>query len=556
MSFGRRYRHFKRYREIIQTFFGHGFGYLVDQAGLWEFITLKQRLFGEGSEGVSRFSRGERARQALERLGPTFIKLGQVLSTRPDLLPRDILHEMQKLQDRVPPFAFDQVAKLVEAELGHPVSEVFSELFDQPLAAASIGQVHLARLQDGEPVVVKVMRPDLDRIVRTDLEIMADLAGVFERRTDWGKYYRISEVVAEFADSLRNEMNYTVEASNADRFRRMFSGDSAVYVPRVYWDLTTTRVLTMELVEGLKINDVAAIRRAGLNPSDIARRLADAVFRQVLVEGFFHADPHPGNLFVDEHGTIIFMDFGMVGELSGEMRERFISFVTGVVNRDPDEVVEAILRMGEPLGRVNLAALKRDVYRLQKRYGEVPLREVDFGKALLEIIALAYDHRIAVPSDYSFLAKALITLESVVVELDPSLSMIDLAEPYTRLLLREQLSWTSIRRGARRGILEGLRLAAKVPKQVSGLLSLAEDGELRFKIENTDSDVFIGRLTALFNRLAMSIISGSLVVGTALILYRSDGSRLWGVPVAEYSFLVTGILGIWLVLGILRSGRF
>ncbi len=556
MSLGRRYRHLGRYREIIQTFFGHGFGYLVDQAGLWEFISLRQRLFGRDPEVGARLSRGDRARKALEKLGPTFIKLGQVLSTRSDLLPRDILVELQKLQDRVPPFQFKQVTEMVQAELGRPVLDIFAEFCPEPLAAASIGQVHLARLRDGQQVVVKVMRPDLERIVETDLEIMADLAGVLERRTNWGQYYRISEVVAEFAESLRDEMNYTVEAANADRFRRMFSGDERVYIPSVHWDLTTPKVLTMELVEGFKVNDLEGIRRAGLNPSVIARRLADAIFRQVLVEGFFHADPHPGNLFIDERGTIIFMDFGMVGELSGEMRQRFISFVLGVVNRDSDEVVEAILRMGEPLGKVNLMSLKRDVYRLQKRYGEIPLREVDFGKALLEIIALAFDHRIVVPSDYSFLAKSLITLESVVVELDPSLSMIDLAEPYTRRLLQEQFSFTNLRRTLRRTIHDGARLATCVPKQVSNILSLVEDGELRLKIENADGDHFIRRISALFNRLSMSIISGCLVVGTALILHRSDGSRLWGIPIAEYSFLLTGVLGVWLVLAILRSGRF
>lgn len=555
MLISRSYRHFQRYRQIVRVFTGHGFGFLVDQIGLSEFLSLRQRFLGTG-EKAERLSRGARVRRALEELGPAFIKFGQLLSTRSDILPRDIIHELEKLQDQVPPFDFELVQSAVEEELGAPLPALFSSFDPIPLAAASIGQVHAARLISGEDVVVKVRRPGITRVVQTDVEIMYDIAHLVERRTPWGKYYRIVKAVDEFSRTIKDELDYTAEGRNADRFRRMFAGDGRIKIPGVFWDLTTSRVLTMERVVGTKINEVDALWLKGIDPAAIARLIADLMFRQVLVEGFFHADPHPGNVLVDDAGRIILMDFGMVGELTPDMRDRFVAFVLGIVNRDADEVTGAILEMGDALERVNLTALRRDVARLQKHYGEIPLQDIDFGDALREVIALAYNHRIAIPPEYSLLAKSMITLESLAMTLDPRLSILDLAEPYTRELLRRRFSLPNLKRVARRTVIESFRLARAIPKQFSRVLALMEEGEWKVKMELEHTDWMLSRLSSVFNRLAVAIVLASLIVGASLVLQGAQDSIFWHMPIAEYMFILSGFMGIWLVIAILRTGKF
>lgn len=550
-----RYRHLDRYREIVRVFARHGFGYLVDQAGLGDLLSFRERLRGQKKGPHERLTRGARTRAAFEELGPTFVKLGQLLSTRPDLVPADIAEDLEGLQDKVQTESYEAIRGIVEQDLGRPLEEVFASFEPDPVAAASIGQVHRAVLRSGEEVVVKVQRPEVSRQIETDLEIMADLASVLERRTRWGKFYRLTGTVDEFARTLRAELNYTNEAQNADRFRRNFAGESTVYIPLVYWKYTTPRVLTLERVNGVKISDILALERAGLSRSKIARNLSNAIFRQVLRDGFFHADPHPGNIFVGPGETIILMDFGMAGHLTAEMKTKFIRYVFGVVQRDPEEVALAILSMGVLPRRSDVPALRRDIERLQQKYGEIPMGEMEFGQALRETLAVAQRYQISIPTEYALLVKSLVILESLVGRLDPDLSLVDLAEPHARELLRERLSPLALGKDLWRNLSEYGRLSMAVPRQLNRILGLMEQGEWRFNLEHEHLDWAVERLGVYVNRLSVTFIVSSLIIGTSLIIMDSSKSVFDRIPIAEYSFILTVLLGVWVIISILRSEK-
>ncbi len=550
-----RYSHLDRYRQIVRVFAKHGFGYLVDQAGLVGLLSFHDRLRRRKAGSHERLTPGARVRQAFEELGPTFVKLGQVLSTRPDLIPADIAGDLEGLQDKVPTESFEDIRRIVEKDLGRPLETVFASFEKEPMAGASIGQVHRAVLRSGEEAAVKVQRPDIARRIETDLEIMADLASILERRTRWGRFYRLVGTVEEFSRTIRAELDYTNEGQNADRFRRNLAGLSSVYIPLVYWTCTTPRVLTLERVEGAKINDVLALERAGLSRPKIARNLSNCIFRQVLRDGFFHADPHPGNVFVGPGETLIFMDFDMVGHLTGEMKAKFLRYVLGVVQRDPEEVALAILSMGVLPRRSDLPALRRDIEQLQQKYGEIPMGDMEFSQALRETLTVAQRYRISIPTEYALLVKSLVTLESLVGRLDPDLSLVELAEPYARELITERLSPTALGKDFWRNLSEYGRLSSAVPRQVNRILGQMEEGEWRFSLEHEHLDWAVDRLGVYVNRLSVTFIVASLIIGTSLIIMDSGQSVFSRIPIAEYSFILTALLGVWVILSILRSER-
>ncbi|MDF2630398.1 MAG: 2-octaprenylphenol hydroxylase, partial [Symbiobacteriaceae bacterium] len=375
---------------MLRVFSRYGFGSLAEHLGLGGW-TRPPSTAGAGAR------RGERLRRAFEELGPAYVKLGQMLSTRGDILPPDIVAALEKLQDQVAPFPYEQVLAVLEAELGAPLERHFQSIDPTPMAAASLGQVHPAVLANGNPVVIKVQRPGVREAVELDLQVLQGLASLAARRTAFGRSYDLVGVAREFATMLRGELDYVQEGRNAERFRLHFADDPAIHFPGVCWEQTTGRVLTLERVGGLRITDRESMLQQGISPAQVAGRLAGAIFRMVLSEGFFHADPHPGNLFVTPAGGITFVDMGMVGELTPAMRENIIDYVIGVVTKDTDLVVEAILRMGVISRPADMAGLRRDCDRLREKYGEVPIREVSLGPALRETLTIARKYQISFP---------------------------------------------------------------------------------------------------------------------------------------------------------------
>ncbi|MFZ5814256.1 MAG: ABC1 kinase family protein [Bacillota bacterium] len=544
MSFGRR-EVLRRYRTVLRVLSRHGFGHLFGQLGLpgW----------GRGA-AASPEGRGERLRAALQELGPAFVKLGQMLSIRGDLLPPDITASLERLQDQVEPVAFTAIRQVLEEEFGEPLPARFRQVEPEPLAAASLGQVHAAVLPDGQEVVLKVQRPGVAEQVELDLQVLLSLADLAYRRTRLGRRYQLPAVAREFAAMLRQELDFIREGQNAERFRSNFAGDESVYFPRVYWEQTTPRVLTLERVGGLRVTDRRGLAEAGIPPSLVAGRLAGALFRMAMRDGFFHADPHPGNLFVSRDGAIIFVDMGMVGELTPTMRDHVVAYVLGVVTGDSDRVVEAILQMGVIDRIQRRTELRHAVERMQRKYGEVPLREIEVGPALRELMELARRFEIGFPTGYGVLLKAMTTLEGVARQIDPEATLVGLVTPYAEEVLMGRFHPERLVRRAGRELVESGRHLLRLPRQFSRLLTLMEEGEFRLPLDHTGLEPALRRISGLANRLAIAILLASLIIGTALVSSRSETSLLQRYPIADLGFIFIGVVGLWLIWSIL-GGR-
>ena len=551
-------RHLHRYREIVTCLVRNGFGFVVEELGLFGMLSLPKKLFTRPRPEEERAT-GVRVRRVLEELGPTFIKLGQMLSTRPDLLPDSIIKELNQLQDQVPPFPWDEVREIIGVELGGQVEELFASFSREPLAAASIGQVHRARLKTGEEVVVKVQRPRIGTVIETDLEIMADLAALAEARLEIARYYRVRDIVEEFSRSLKGELNYLLEARNGERFAVHYARKGKVAAPRVFWDLTTKRVITLEYLDGVKINDTAAMRQAGFKPEKLVSRLLEVYLQQVLVVGFFHGDPHPGNILVLPDGALAFTDFGLMGRLSRRLRRELISLLTAIIGRNTRGIVSSIVRIGRVGEDLDREALQRDVEELQEKYFDLPLEQISLGEALYDFFRLGYRHRIQLPADLAILGKAFLTLEGVAGELAPRLSATRMLLPFRAKLLRARFEPRELAGSLWRQLGEYGELFLDFPREFRDLLVALKRGRLRFELDDADIKLLIRHLDRIGNRLSFSIVLLSFsIIMTGLIIGSSLVGQpvLFGVPAIGAGFAIAALMFFWLLFSIIRSGRF
>lgn len=548
--FTRRYRHIGRYREIVNVISKHGLGHLADYWGVNHGIPWRKN-----DNDQQPLNMAQRLRMVLEELGPTFIKLGQILSTRPDILPPAYIDELEKLQDRVPPTSFEEIKATLNEELNLPIGSIFIRLDEKPMASASIGQVHEASLISGEHVVVKVQRAGVARVIETDLEIMTDMARMIEARTEWGRYYQITGMVEEFARSIREELDYTREGNNADRIRRNFIKDPTVNIPLIFWPYSTKKVLVMQYVEGIKITNEEELKFTGINRAVVARSLTNAVFKQILIDGFFHADPHPGNISVSQNDSIIFMDFGMVGRLDNWMQQRLGKMLLQIVRQDVDGIVKTLIELGNARRKVDKASLKRDINYLFDKYFDRPLGQVKIGHALRELLQMSYVYRIRVPVEMVLMIRCLILLEGTVERIDPQASIMDLAEPFGKRLLQEQFSPLRIAEAIFNYARDLSAISFELPKHMDNLIQTVEDGELKINLEHKNFNKFITRLNLVGNRISFSLVVASIIIGSSLIAQHSSHSILWRFPIAEAGFIIASLLGLWLLISIIRSGR-
>lgn len=425
-------RHFRRYQEIISVLIRNGFG----------FIFLEH--MGLGGNGASRdedlVQLGQRIRQALGELGPTFMKIGQFASTRPDIVPTQVLKELEQLQDRAPLIRSELVKRTIEQELGAPIAKLFREFDPSPLAAASIGQVHYAVLHTGESVVVKVQRPNISAMMQTDLEIIKNAITLLEQRFPRVKDYAPHGMLEEFSGWLEKELDYKAEGENAEKMAKGLQGNPQVIVPRIFWEFSTRHVLTMAYIDGVKLNDRQKIIDLHYDKKMIAARISKALFQQILRDGFFHGDPHPGNIFILSGGRIAFVDFGVVGNLSPIMKRRFANLICALTRRNTKTTIKAMLQLGVVPQEVDLDRLHQDIDRLRKKHLDVPIGETSIPDLVNDLLNTASHHRIEVPRDFILLGKSLLTLEGIVHELDPSMSLAELAKPFRYQLIKEQLN--------------------------------------------------------------------------------------------------------------------
>ncbi len=536
----------------------HGFGYMVEEMGLNRMLAIPLKLARRDVHGIRTV--GERIRLVLEELGPTFVKLGQLASTRSDLLPENIIEELVKLQDQVPAFAGEEARQIIELELGIPIEEMLESFQETPVAAASIGQVHLGKLHTGELVAIKVQRPGVARTVQRDLEILQDLIGIAKRHMDWVSQYNISEIIDEFAKSMRAELDYNVEGRNMERLGQNFADNRRIHIPKTFWNYTSARVLTMEFVDGIHMGKPEEIVQQGLQLSDVAQRLVDSMLQQIFIDGFFHADPHPGNLLALRDGRVAYLDFGMMGRLNTDTKNGLSSFVIAMLRKNTDSMVRAILRLGFVPDDIDITSLRSDLERLRDQYYEVPFSQIDLGQAMNEMFSIIRTYRIDIPSDLALLGKSLITLEGVIQRLDPNLSIVKMAEPFGRRLLGERYSPKRLRERITDGALQAIEVLTDLPRQTSELSRVIRSGKLKVEVNVPELGELLHKMDQIVNRLAFSIvllafciIMVGLIIGSSL---RDQSPILWGLPVVEIGFSIATLMVLWLLFAIFKSGRF
>jgi len=545
-------RNLRRYREILGVFLRHGFGFAVDFLGL-QSRPLRRILRHKRSEPIpsSAEDLAEHFRLALEELGPTFVKIGQILSTRPDLLPPVYITELTKLQDSVPPAPWEEVRSVLIQELGCEPEQIFIELDPEPIAAASLAQVYAARLPDGEDVIVKIQRPNISIVIQDDLEILADLAKVAQR-TPLGRLYDIIGIVDDFAFTLQNELDYRREGRNADRFRLNFTNEDHLYIPAVYWDYTTLRVLVLERIYGIKIDNLSAIDDAGFDRHRVALHSARIMIKEVLEDGFFHADPHPGNLIVMPGEIIGAMDFGMVGVLSQQDRNNLIRLYIAAVHLETDKIIDQLIRIEAVTGTVDRAALAKDIGRLLTKYHGLPLGEIRAWEVVEELMPIAFRHHLRLPTDLWLLAKTMTMMEGVGLKLDPEFDIFAVSETYSRRLMREL--WMPSTWGS--SFLSDLdawgQLFATAPRTATRLLQNIDKGDLPLSINFKGSDETLARLDRIANRLALSILTAAIILGLAMLV-PAIGGEGWMQGLLIFGFAGMLVFGVWLLLSLLRT---
>jgi len=553
----RTYRHMNRYRQIITVLFKYGFGDLVDRLHVGQYLEIGMQMVSKKRrERVEKLTRSERLRMALEELGPTFVKMGQILSSRPDLIPLEFIEELSKLQDSVPPFPFSQVREIIEAELTSPIDEIFQKFEETPLAAASIGQVHRAQLKTGEDVIVKVQRPGIRATIEVDLEILLHLATLIERHIEEWEIHRPTRVVEEFASSLEKEIDYTIEASNAERFARQFIGNSSVYVPRIFMETTTKQVLTMEFIDAIKVSEIDKLDNEGLDRSIIASRGADLILEQVFKHGFFHADPHPGNVFIMPDNVICYLDFGMMGRVDRYAREHFADVVYGYVRRDESKIADAVLKVVEWDREPDRRVLERDIGDFVELYLYKPLKELRIGDIFQKLLELITTHGLRLPPDIFLMIKAMAQVEGLGLVLDPDFDMTERAAPFIKRIKLERLSPKRVVDDFFESGGDLVQLLKDIPGELRTILKQLRQGKASIIFEHRGLENVISGLDRSSNRIASSLIISSLIVGSSLIIRTQIGPFLFGFPILGLvGFSIAGIFGIGLLISILRSGR-
>jgi ubiquinone biosynthesis protein len=556
VHFNRNIRSLRRYRQIVGVLIRYGFGFLLEQLNLGHFVERGRRILRRQENAFAELTPAQRMRLVFEELGPTFIKLGQLLSTRPDVIPPPYVEEFAKLQDQVPALPYPVIRDEVERALGGKAGDFFSFIDEEPLAAASIAQVHRASLASGEEVVVKVRRPGIRELVETDIDVLMGLAHLMERHMPLSELFEPMALVKEFARTIRREMDLHREGRTIERFAESFRGVDYLSFPRVYWQATSESLLTMEYVPGIKSTDIAALEAAGLDRKLIARRGADAFLIQVLEHGFFHGDPHPGNVRILPGNRICLLDYGMVGHLESRQKRYISDLILAIVERDPDGVITLLQNSGDMSESVNLRALRRDLAAFIDDYYETPLRQLQVGRMLLDFTAIITTHRISLPPDLMLLIKALVNIEGMGRELDPDFDMIEHLRPYMERVVRERYSPTELSREIRSFLSSSFTLARNLPRDLREILARLNRNTFKIDLEHRGLDRFISELDRSVNRLSSSLILASLIVGSSIIMQVNQGPRLLGMPfLAVIGFAVAGFIGLWLVIAILRSGR-
>ena len=563
----RTYRHLNRYHRILRVLFKYGFEEIIDRLHLDQYLeTGLQMINRKSREQIERHSRPELLRMAFEELGPTFIKLGQLLSTRPDLISPEYLDELAKLQDNVPPFSYEEVQRIFLEECGQDPSEIFEYFDERPLAAASIGQVHTARLirsrkngnnHKGRDVVVKVQRPGIEKIIAVDLEILAHIARLMEDNLEEVQGHRPTAIVEEFAYSLSREIDFSIELASIQRFRQQFKNNPDIQVPVVYPRLSTDRILVLERIEGIKASETKILREQGYDLSLIARRGADLIMEQIFVHGFFHSDPHPGNIFILPENRICFIDFGQMGRMSRKDQEDFADLVVSIVSGNEEKVAAGVLKVtlqqGDP---PDLDRLAMDMADFMDRYLYLSLKDMEIGKILKDLLELVSRHQLSLKPNLYLMLKSLSTVEGVGLVLDPDLELLTLARPFMKKIQFDRLRPHRLASGLGETSTDYLTLFRDLPADTRIILEQLRKGQMKLEFEHKGLRPLGHTLDRLSNRVSFAIVLAAQIIGSSLIVLSDIPPHWHNIPaIGLIGFLIAGIMGFWLLISIIRHGN-
>jgi ubiquinone biosynthesis protein len=505
-------------------------------------------------DGLKLINDPSKTRMAMEELGPTFIKIGQILSTRPDILPEPFIREFRKFQDDVKPEKFSDIRSIVENEFGASLEDVFSSFGESPVAAASLSQVHCAVLRDGKKVAVKVQRPGVRETMTSDISILKRLI-IFMKLTPHSQVISPKEIIEELSSSARKELDFLIEAANIKKFSENNKDVKFIKTLHVYEEYCTSNILVMEFIDGIKIRDIQKLELEGYELSDIALKLGYNYIKQVIEDGFFHADPHPGNIFVTGN-QITYLDFGITGSLDKTMKDRFGNFLNGIASRDPDAMMRALLKIGKKRGKVETRKLYSDIEQVYNNYATQSLQDIDIMLLMDEIFTTCRKNNIAMPREIAMLFKGLVTIEGVLSELAPEISIMDIAVPYIRShILREK--------DYRKEILEYLdsfhsftRMGLKLPARLLEVMNSMLAGKLKVQMEHKNLESSIGELHKMVNRLIFGILIASFIVGSSLVIRADVGPKIMEISAIGFvGYVGAAVMGIWLFISILRSSK-
>ncbi|MGM0419892.1 MAG: ABC1 kinase family protein [Bacillota bacterium] len=554
LNIRKKYKHLQRYREISQIFVKNGLGFLLDRFDLKRFVPLKGRL--KISESPENIRLSIRLRQVFQELGPTYVKLGQVLSTRPDIFPPDYIHEFKKLQDKVPPVSFEAIDELLKKELGQEYkTEVFSSFAKDATAGASIAQTHKAVLKNGQPVIVKVQRPGIEKKIKVDLEIITDLAEIAVERKILPDFIDPLGLVEEFRESLKKELNFHQEMTNIRRFKANFSDNEYITSPEIYEEFSTKKVLIMEEIKGQKLSELKTTEH--IDNKRLARLGAEAFLKQVMIDGFFHADPHPGNIFVLEDNKLAYIDFGMMGQISTQDRDRFAILFAALLRRNVELITDTIIEIGDMPHDLNIRKFKLDIEEFIFSYYNRKLEDINFKVLFEDLQKIVFKHHIRLPQEFFLLFRALSLSESVGAALDPEFNIVEVGNDFVKELMIDRIKPGNFGSRAALIIWRFINDVKDYPKNIGDILDKINKDELVINFEHKNLENLMKEIDFASNRLSISMIISALVIGSSMIIQTGIQPLFRGVPVFGFlGYTMAGILGIWLVISILKSGKF
>lgn len=542
--------HLKRYKDIALLFIKYGYSDLVKESGLDSVLPEEERNAHEVDP------RAEELPQDLEKMGPIFIKLGQLISTRVDMIPEPFLKALARLQDNVEPFPSDTVEEIIQEELGVRISKAFSEFDRNPIASASLGQVYRARLRDGRPVVVKVQRPGIRKQIAGDLEALDEIAAFLDNHTEAGRRYGFRQMLEEFERNLVRELDYRQEAKNLNVLRENLRDFSRIIIPQPVEDYTTSRVLTMDYIGGRKITSIGPLARMEINGASLAEQLFRAYLKQILVDGFFHADPHPGNVFLTDEGSIALIDLGMIGYVSPRMQDRLLRLLMAIADGRSDEAVELALEMGKVRDDFSEDAFRRHTAAIIVEHQNTSLKEIRIGRLVMEVSRISANDGVALPSEFTMLGKTLLNLDEVARALDPDFDPNESIRRNATDILRQRMLKSATSGSALTTLLEMKEFFEHLPERLNRILDAVSNNELSLRVEAIDEKTLVDGFQKVANRITVGLVVAALILGAAMLMRVETSFRLFGYPgLAILCFLFATCIGIWLVLSVMVHDR-